>query len=143
MGTGWVGGGVYPVPSHAAKLRSHDSGAGPVSPCRGLEWVVMGPCAHRGTAAVQNPPFGPGRHPAGTSLVLALFAASQPIVARFHYISCKVSQNSEVSPEKHEKACHSPCLQNGLKKSPLEILEFLFLAAFSHKELMGHFGRVS
>ena len=38
-----------------------------------------------------------------------------------------------------EKACHSPYSQNRLRKSPLGFLRFPFLAAFSHKELLGHF----
>ena len=38
-----------------------------------------------------------------------------------------------------EKAYVSPCFQNASVKSPLEILRFPFLGAFSHKELMGLF----
>ena len=45
MGTRWVGGGVYRVPSHVPARRSQDSEAGPVSSCRELEWVVLGPGA--------------------------------------------------------------------------------------------------
>ena len=60
--------------------------------------------------------------------------------ARFHDILLKVSQNGQVSPENVNKASHSPCFQNGLRKSPLEILRFPFWRAFSHKELSGHFG---
>ena len=60
-------------------------------------------------------------------------------MARFDVISQKLSQNRVVSAEYVEKACHSPCFQNRVKKSPLEILRFPFWDAFSHKELMGHF----
>ena len=35
-----------------------------------------------------------------------------------------------------DKACHTPCFQNGLEKSALEILRISFSPAFSHKELM-------
>ena len=59
--------------------------------------------------------------------------------ARFHVISSKVSQNGRVSPKYVKKACHSPCFQNGLVKSPLEFLRFPYSRAFSHKELLGHF----
>ena len=59
--------------------------------------------------------------------------------ARFDLILLKLRQNGVVSPEYVEKACHSPCFQNGRVKSPLEILRFPFSRAFSHKELMGHF----
>ena len=59
--------------------------------------------------------------------------------ARFHLIPCKVSQNGIVSPVFVEKACHSPYIQNGLRKSPLGILRIPIRLAFSHKELMGLF----
>ena len=48
----------------------------------------------------------------------------------------KVSQNDEVSLKMSEKAYVSPCFQNGLRNSPLEILGFPFSPAFSAKELM-------
>ena len=54
------------------------------------------------------------------------FPASWPIRARFHVNSCKVSQNGQVSPGNVEKACHSPCFQNGLAMSPLDFLGFPF-----------------
>ena len=59
--------------------------------------------------------------------------------ATFDLISHKVSQNGIVSPKSSEKACHSPCFQNLVQKSPLEILGFPVWLAFSRKELMGHF----
>ena len=87
-----------------------------------------------------DPPSGPGRYPAGPSLVMGpRNAASWPIRARFTPLYSKVSQNREVSPKYHEKASHSPYFQNGRQKSPLEILRFPFPRAFSHKELMAHF----
>ena len=81
---------------------------------------------------VQAPP-GPGQG-AGTS---------PGRTARFDLILLKVSQNGIVSPKKLEKACHSPYIQNGPQNSPLGILRIPFSAAFSHKELMGHFCRVA
>ena len=43
----------------------------------------------------------------------------------------------------HRNMCKRPVIvpifQNAVQKSPLGILRFTFLAAFSHKELMGHF----
>ena len=59
--------------------------------------------------------------------------------ARFQVNSTEVSQNRGVSPKSVHEAWHAPYFQNGLQKSPLEILEFPFSAAFSHKELMGLF----
>ena len=56
--------------------------------------------------------------------------------ARFSQYFSKVSQNDEVSPKYIEKASHSPCFQNGLRNSPLDILRFPFSVAFSYKELM-------
>ena len=63
-------------------------------------------------------------------------AASWPIWAGFDLIFLKLSQNGGVSPESVEKACRSPYFQNGSGKSPLKILRFPFLLAFSHKELL-------
>ena len=83
-------------------------------------------------------PAGPGRDPGPSLVLLEQIAASGPIRARFDLISCKVSQTAIVSPKSVEKACHSPYLQNGSQKSPLEFLRFLFWPAFSHKELIGH-----
>ena len=62
IGDGYTGGYTGGVPSqHAARgtLR-HDSEAGPGSPYKGLEWVVMA----QGGRVPQVPPFGPGRVPA-------------------------------------------------------------------------------
>ena len=66
-------------------------------------------------------------------------AASWPKRARFQSYFYKVSQNGVVSTKSVEKAYHSPCFQNPVEKSPLEILRFPFSRSFSHKELMGHF----
>ena len=47
----------------------------------------------------------------------------------------------------HRKVSKRPILvpicQNGVQKSPLDFLGYSFSLAFSHKELMGSFGRVS
>ena len=86
------------------------------------------------------PPSGPGRSHAGPPWYgYPLTAASGPIRARFTSYSSKVSRNGRVSPENVQKACHSPCFQNGLGMSALDILRFPFSAAFSHKELMAYF----
>ena len=95
-----------------------------------------------GTAAgsALYPPSGPGRYPAGPSLVQDLAnAASWPIRTRYHLFFYKVSQNARVSPKYVEKASHSPCFKNAVGKSPLDFLGFPLLLAFSHKELMGYF----
>ena len=82
-------------------------------------------------------------HPSGPVRTLQVPPCTYPLecppranTARFKVIYCKVSQNGIVSPVFVNKACHSPHSQNGLRKSPLEILRNPFLAAFSHKELM-------
>ena len=86
------------------------------------------------------PPSGPGRSgPGPPSLDIPLECRLWAKQARFHDISHKVSKNLEVSPKSVEKACHSPHLQNGLQKSPLDILRIPYSPAFSHKELMGRF----
>ena len=77
----------------------------------------------------------------GPSLDIPLECRLWANMARFNVISLEVSQNGQVSPKKCQKASISPCFQNGLKKSPLGILRIPYLAAFSHKELMGRFDR--
>ena len=139
-GTGWDGytggcrGGVIPVhPSTLLEGGAQNQRSGPAASCREAEWWVLG----AGT---------PADHPCGARSVLRpslsaprAHAASGPIRARIQLNYTKVSQNRGVSPEMSQKACHSPCSQNGARKSPLEILRFPFFVAFSHKELSGHF----
>ena len=109
----------------------------------GLEWVVWGGWAtpsrtYPGASA--HPASGPPRQAGARSLrSLSGGWAPRAIRARFTVISCKVSQNDEVSPNLVEKASHSPCFQNGLQKSPLDFPRFPYSTAFSHKELMGCF----
>ena len=129
------GGGVYRVPSHAARGGSRYSEAGPVGSCREPEWVVSGCSA---PVRPVTTPAGPGR-PEGSLSPPRANAASGPIRARFSVISSKVSQNRIVSPKMWYKACHSPYFQNGCQKSALGFLRFPFLPAFSPKELMGLF----
>ena len=109
-----------------------DSEAGPGSPSIGLEWVVW-TAAPRTSA---HPPCGPGRPCWPPWWAPRAIAASGPIRARFQLHFYKVSQNGQVSPKYVHKACHSPCFHFRLQKSPLEILRFPFLRAFSPKELM-------
>ena len=105
MGTGYGTGWVYrvgnregiPVPSHVARGDPPDSEAGPVSPCRGLEWVVRRVGRTRGRRAVPGPTLRARSVPAGPPWSWPCFPASQPIGARLHAISHKVSQNDEVS----------------------------------------------
>ena len=134
MGTGWVGGGVIPgTPSQLLGERSCNQRSGPRKPCKGWSgWVA-------GARASGYPPFGPGRVPAGPSLVTSSECRLWANKARFNLISQKLSQNGRVSLKYVEKACHSPYVQNRVQKSPLEILRFTFSVAFSHKELMGLF----
>ena len=66
-------------------------------------------------------------------------AASGPITARFQDISLKVSQNREVSPKYHQKACHSPYIQNEVQKSPLDILQISIWASLLSQGINGPF----
>ena len=86
-----------------------------------------------------GPPSGPGRSLQALPVLGPSECRLWAIRARFNLILLKVSQNDEVSPFFIEKACHSPCFQNGLHKSPLDFPRFPFSSAFSHKELMGQF----
>ena len=150
-GTGWVPGRVYGwgiarwvpgwvIPVHPARCSgSHpDSEAGPGSLCRRLEWVVRVAGATGDGGGSQDHPAGPVDALRASPCPGTLIAASQPIRARLHLISRKVSQKDEVSPKYVEKACHSPYIQKRVQMSPLEILRFPLFAAFSPKELMGH-----
>ena len=137
VGTGWVlGRAILGTTQPAARGGFHRQRSGPRKACRAWSGWSVEAGRYRGRS---GPPCGPGRSPAGPSLSFPYNAASGPIKARFKVISTKVSQNGEVSPRKRQKACHSPYSQNGVKKSPLEILRFPFLVAFSHKELIDLF----
>ena len=125
--------GYYP----AARGGSQGQRSGPGRPA-GPGVVVPG---GRANEAGGDGPVPPLRGPVGVwdpSLYrTSQIPASWPIKARFNLILLKVSQNGEVSPEYVQKACHSPCFQKLVQKSPLEFLRFPVLLAFSHKELMG------
>ena len=150
--TGWVYGvGIRGVPSQHALLgegpaaRQRPQGAGPAA--GRVVWKQAG-AGRTGTAAWAGPgttPAGPGRCCPGSPPCTRTLrnAASQPITARIQSFLSKVSQNGGVSPFSVEKASHSPCFHFPLQKSPLEILRFPFVRAFSHKELMGHFDPAS
>ena len=148
-GTGWVWyrvgilGGLYRVgntgSSNAKRAhvkRRFRQRSGSRKSLQEAEWMVWTAAPRPRTL---HPPSGPGPAPAGHSLVQGPLPVSGPITARFDLIFHKVSQNGIVSPKMSHKACHSPCSQNRVQKSALEILRFPILRAFSHKELMGHF----
>ena len=130
--------GEYPPSTLKSPPPGLTSEAGPGSP-RG---AGVGGLVRAGGGRALYPPCGPGRswtRPGPPWYRTLANAASGPIRARIRVIYSKVSQNHEVSPENVQKAYHSPYFQNGRQKSPLDILRFLFLAAFSHKELMASF----
>ena len=148
MGTGWVRGGVYRVPSQLPGEGPTDSGAGPGSPAGWSGWSVgAGRTTHGQMKLNMGTGDGGGDGPSTTLRARSVplgppctgtlqIAASWPIRRDLTSFFYKVSQNGEVSSEKCEKACHSPHIQNGSRKSPLEIPGFPFWPAFSHKELM-------
>ena len=134
---GWVPGWVIRVgipgstPSHleSGGLTAKRAPEGP----QGLEWVV----SLQRAPELQYPPtpLRSGARFAGTGPLPGI-PASGPIRTRFNLRYTKVSQNGRVSPKSVEKACHSPCSQNGSQMSPLQILRFPIWPAFSPKELM-------
>ena len=129
--------GYYPAAKHPDRKDPYDSEAGPGSPAGAGVGGHMGPSP--GCATARYHPTGPVGLPAGALPVPGLrLAASWPIRTRLRSKPVKVSQNLEVSPKSVKKASHSPCFQNGLQKSALEILRFPISLAFSGKELMGH-----
>ena len=141
MHAGWAGRGEYYPPSTLLARRAHNQRSGPRKPCKGWSGWVMRPGAPAGP---WYHPAGPVGHPGALPVPGPSSpgnAASWPIKARLRSKHGKVSQNSIVSPKYVEKACLSPCFQNGLEKSPLEISRFPFSVAFSHKELIGPFDR--
>ena len=142
----WVGipggytGGLYRGTTQPPRGDLQTQRSGPRKACRA--WSGWGLEVGRAPAVV----FGGGTAPRTT---LRARSGTRPLPvlgplecrlwakgARFHLISHKVSQKARVSPKYVEKACHSPYLQNGLQKSPLDFLRFRFSLAFSHKELM-------
>ena len=129
-------GGLYRCTQPPARGGPSDSEAGPVGPCQGA-----GVGGHWGRAywASGDHPCGARSDPWSSLSPPRANAASWPIAARLSVIFSKVSQNGQVSSRSVNKACHSPCSQNWLRKSPLGILRFLFRPAFSHKELMDVF----
>ena len=136
--TGWVSGWAIPGTTQPPRKEQAHQRSGPRKALQGPGvggWVQRvrpgSQTTHSGPLDLRGPLrcLGP---------FLGQYAASWPITARFDVIFHKVSQNRVVSPESVQKASHSPCFQNRLQKSPLEILRFPFSLAFSHKELMGH-----
>ena len=124
--TGWVIGGLYRVlPSCLAHPPTSDRRERALGRAQGgseAGWAYTGLGTAAGTAP--GPPCGPGqaaRCPPCPGPSECRLTANR---ARFHLFPYKVSQNREVSPVFVEKACHSPCFQNGPGKSALEILRF-------------------
>ena len=137
--TGWVYREGYTGTQPAARGGLQIQRSGPPEALQGLEWGGIWRPDARGALQVRTTPAGPGRSLWALPVRTLRFAASWPIKARFDLISLKVSQNHGVSPKYVKKASHSPYIQNGLGKSPLEFPRFPFMPAFSHKELMAPF----
>ena len=135
--TGWVYRGVLPGEYPAARGANPTSGAGPGRPAGpGVGgWGAAGVTGYGGRDGYP-PPCGPGQASRGLPWGYPRRCPPRANMARFDLFLLKVSQNDEVSTLFHEKACHSPYFQNGVRLSPLDFLRFPFRAAFSHKELM-------
>ena len=144
VGTGWGGTGwVYRVgntgPTDHVLGEQTLQRSGPRSPCRGRSgWQgAAGVRLLEPTLRARSACSLPGSR---TLLEqVPTHGRLNPQNLRITLILLEVSQNGRVSPRNHQKACHSPCFQNGSKKSALEIPRFPILLAFSPKELMGVF----
>ena len=138
MPGGYTGGYTryYPAAKDVPTKRRHDSGAGPGRLLQGA-WSGWSCCSVPGTSAPT--PAGPGQAPCALPGAPRANAASWANKARFDLILLNIDQNRRVSPVLINKACHSPCFQNGSHKSALQIPRFPVSSAFSHKELIGPF----
>ena len=67
--------------------------------------------------------------------------ASWPIWRELTSISRKLVKTAKCQPNMSKRPVIVPIIQNGVQKSPLDFLGFLFSVAFSHKELMVPFER--
>ena len=99
-----------------------------------------GPCAPRGRRRYPGPPFGPGQSPAVPSLSWVPYCRLTAKGARFHDISIKLVKTLKCHRNVSKRPVIVPVFKNGLGKSPLDFLGFLYLLAFSHKELMAFSG---
>ena len=138
----WVGwAGVVPT-QHAARGGPTMRNVHPGAACCGCTGGIVGPGVPgtaAGTGYGTHPP-GPVGHPwCPPWYHTPRNAASWPIKARIQVIFLKVSQNGGVSPKSVHKACHSPCIQNGLRKSPLDIPRFSISASLLSQGINGPF----
>ena len=134
--TGWVLGGLYRGTTQLPARSPHDSEAGPGSPAGAGVGGHVGGVRTPAAGRLLGPPCGPGRCLRPLPVLGPSECRLPTNRARFDLNFSKVSQNGGVSPEKCEKASHSPYFQNGPQKSPLDFLGIPFSLAFSHKELM-------
>ena len=137
-GAGWAIPGTHPA-ARFARGECPYSEAGPRKALQGPGVGWYGCSDVRWAGRLLDPPCGPGRSPWALPGLGPSECPPRANRARFDLILLKVSQNSQVSPKSVYKACHSPYFQNGSQKSALDFLRFPFVAAFSHKELMGPF----
>ena len=136
---GWVLGGLYRVPSHAARGDTCDSEAGPGSPSRGA-----GVGGHRGRAnggpvRLPDHPAGPVGPPCGPPCLGPLEWPSWTKGRDSDLISIKLVKTAECHQKCAKRPVIVPIFKNGSQMSPLDFLGFPYYAAFSHKELMGRF----
>ena len=136
MGPGRYGGGVIPVPSHAARGEAYPAKRAPEGPAQGLEWVGYASGARPGPVPPLRGPVGTLRVPPCTGPSLPGNAASWPIRRELRTISRKLVKTAKCRPNMSKRPVIVPIFKKRLRNSPLEILRFPLFSAFSHKELM-------
>ena len=134
---GWEGyyTGYYP----AARGGSQVQRSGPRNALQGMEWVVPGSrTSLHAQVRTRTPdhPLRPQGPPGPASLSGVLLAGKGRDSGTF---PGKLVKTTKCHQKSTKRPAIVPIFQNGLQKSPLDFPRFPYLAAFSHKELMGLF----
>ena len=138
-GTGWVlGRGYTGYPPSCSGRGPKTSGAGPEGPA-GPGVVGLGSSGVRVGGTVPSPPLRGPVGPPGPSLAGTSECRPWANKARFRPQFYKVSQNAEVSPEKCQKACHSPCFPKRVPKVTSWISRISVFASLLSQGINGPF----
>ena len=134
--------GYYPPTdlqlAHRSPRSKPTQRSGPVGPA-GPEW--WGGCSGRngGRGRSWVPPFGPGQAPCALPVPrTSQIAHLQPKGRDFMTFLRNLVKTAKCRLNVSKRPVIVPIFQNRPQMSPLEILRFPFLPAFSCKELMGH-----